>query len=1040
MIDMKRPAHTMDYDNRAPRRGSVFMRFAMRSLARNRSRTLVSIVGIALSCALICAIFTSAVTMLGSLLSATIAREGSWQVRIENISTEKLDQLREDSRVSHLYERRYLGSALMPTALDTTWGRYLTLEAWPERDKLGGLLTMPDIVEGRAPAADGEIVLPSSLRGITTDERTPFDGELTATGRDEDASRATWTGQLAVGSTITFGLGQRRFHDPTRDRDRPCLPSDGIYVDGSDADGTALLEWLSNTEPARTYTVVGFFDPSDLWDSAAGYAAFTVSDAPARMASAVFSTTVHSASDLDRLIEDYAGTDKTMFYSAGSNPLLYQDSNATGYVHSNLVRYQGMPDDAAIWGTLYSFAAILAGVVLVASVSLIYNSFAIAISERTRQFGLLASLGASRRQIRHTVYLEALVLAAIGIPFGLVLGLAGTWAVFQLAGKGLGAMVDSALYADTAGITAIVVDPVVLVLAAAIACITVLISAAVPAWRASRISAVDAIRQHRDVKLSRRERMRARRQSKLSGALDHWRMRHLGVPGWIAHRNLTRANTKGRVAVASLAVSVALLITAGTIGAYLTALTRISDIGVGDIEVYGTRALGTDESIDDALLNVNDAGELLASPNGVSPLGTWIDLSGYATSADAIRTDRIATVADDNSQATENTAAWVDPDAVVDEQGVFWGNITITFVDERTWNDLLARNGLENAAARAATSDQVAAVGLNGAVSSVDGRYATRDDFTGRGTIDLFTHIAEADGHYFNRFELDRDGAVQGSYQYIDGQTTRTETLPIDQMQTMTTPIEMVGAATDLPDALSNRTDWPAIILPISSLARLTRLAEDAGANDQNANGSPLCAPFDFESASSSGLVVTYAFAADNPTRAGDQMQRIIDRDMSTLTWRACYLNNRAANAETSVLMLQTVQLFTGCFAAITGAIAVANVFNTLTSSIILRRREFAMLKSCGMGQRAFLRMIALECASYAWRGLAIGLTAAAVVSALLLLALNYSIIGITYELPVGWVALAVGVVVGVLVASVVYALHKTRAASVVETLREDAI
>lgn len=1040
MSDMKRPAHTTDPLGRAPRHGSVFAHFALRSLARNRSRTLVSIIGIALSCALICAIFTSAVTMLGSLLSATIAREGSWQVRIENISTEKLDQLREDSRVSHLYERRYLGSALMPTALDTTWGRYLTLEAWPERDKLDGLLTMPDIVEGRAPAADGEIALPSSLRGITTDERTPFDGELTATGRDEDASRATWTGQLAVGSTIDFALGLRRFHDPTRDRDRPCLPSDGIYVDGNDADGTTLLEWLADTEPARTYTVVGFFDPSDLWDSAAGYAAFTVSDAPARMTSAVFSTTVHTSGELDRLVEDYAGTDKTMFYSAGSNPLLYQDSNATGYVHSNLVRYQGMPDDAAIWGTLYSFAAILASVVLVASVSLIYNSFAIAISERTRQFGLLASLGASRRQIRHTVYLEALILAAIGIPIGLALGLAGTWVVFQIAGKGLATIVDTALYADTAGITSIVVDPAVCALAAAIACVTVLISAALPAWRASRISAVDAIRQHRDVKLSRSERKRGQRPGKLRRTLDRWRMRGLGVPGWIAHRNLTRASTKGRVAVASLAVSVALLITAGTIGAYLSTLTRIGDIGVGDIEVYGTRALGTGESIDDALLNVCDAGELLASPDGVGSLGTWIDLSGYATSVDAIQADRVSTVGDGNAEATEDAAAWVDSDAVVDTHGTFWGSVVVTFVDEDTWNDLLARNGLEDAAAQADRNDQVAGIGLNGAVSSVDGRYVTRDNFTGHGTIDLFTHIAETANSYFTRFELDQDGEVQGSYQYIDGQTSRTETLPIDQMQTMTTPIEMVGAATDLPDALSNRTDWPTIILPISSLARLTHLAEDSGANGRNVENSPMCAPFDFESASSSGLVVTYAFSAENPTRAGDQMQRIIDRDMTTLAWRACYLNNRAANAETSVLMLQTVQIFTGCFAAITGAIAVANVFNTLTSSIILRRREFAMLKSCGMGQRAFLRMIALECASYAWRGLAIGIGVAAVVSLLLLRTLTYSIIGITYEMPSGWVALAVGVVIGVLLISVVYALRKTRAASVVETLREDAI
>ncbi len=91
--------------------------------------------------------------------------------------------------------------------------------------------------------------------------------------------------------------------------------------------------------------------------------------------------------------------------------------------------------------------------------------------------------------------------------------------------------------------------------------------------------------------------------------------------------------------------------------------------------------------------------------------------------------------------------------------------------------------------------------------------------------------------------------------------------------------------------------------------------------------------------------------------------------------WYRTYLSNNAENARAERLIGETVQLFINCFILITGAIADANEFNTLTNSIILRRREFAMLKSIGMGQRAFWRMIALECFSYAWRGLAIGQT-----------------------------------------------------------------
>ncbi len=92
----------------------------------------------------------------------------------------------------------------------------------------------------------------------------------------------------------------------------------------------------------------------------------------------------------------------------------------------------------------------------------------------------------------------------------------------------------------------------------------------------------------------------------------------------------------------------------------------------------------------------------------------------------------------------------------------------------------------------------------------------------------------------------------------------------------------------------------------------------------------------------------------------------MIDNDLSGTEWYRTYLNNNAENDRQARVMYETIQLFINCFIAITAAIAVANVFNTLTSSIILRRREFATLKSMGMEDRAFWRMIALECASYA--------------------------------------------------------------------------
>ena len=138
--------------------------------------------------------------------------------------------------------------------------------------------------------------------------------------------------------------------------------------------------------------------------------------------------------------------------------------------------------------------------------------------------------------------------------------------------------------------------------------------------------------------------------------------------------------------------------------------------------------------------------------------------------------------------------------------------------------------------------------------------------------------------------------------------------------------------------------------------------------------------------------------------------------------------------------MATTVNTFIACFAVITGLIAVANVFNTLANALMLRRREFAMLKSIGMGNRAFRRMIAYECASYALRGFVIGFALALLVSFGLFQSMMLSYSTYTFTLPWLQIGLSVIVIAAVILVSVVYALRRSRTASVVESLRDDAI
>src|SRR5690625_4823288 len=64
-------------------------------------------------------------------------------------------------------------------------------------------------------------------------------------------------------------------------------------------------------------------------------------------------------------------------------------------------------------------------VIVVGSVSLIYNAFAISVSERSQYLGMLSSIGATKKQKRNSILFEGAVIGLISIPFGLLGGIGG---------------------------------------------------------------------------------------------------------------------------------------------------------------------------------------------------------------------------------------------------------------------------------------------------------------------------------------------------------------------------------------------------------------------------------------------------------------------------------------------------------------------------------------------------------------------------------------------------------------------------------------
>lgn len=139
----------------------IFTRFTMRSLAKNRTRTVVSIIGVALSCALITAVLTSVVSLSNMLIERTAADEGWWYAEAAGITADDLERLETDPEVTDLLTITDLGTVSLGEDNSDLFGKYLYVKTWPDvRGEDEPLISTPEIVSGRAPEAPGEILPP----------------------------------------------------------------------------------------------------------------------------------------------------------------------------------------------------------------------------------------------------------------------------------------------------------------------------------------------------------------------------------------------------------------------------------------------------------------------------------------------------------------------------------------------------------------------------------------------------------------------------------------------------------------------------------------------------------------------------------------------------------------------------------------------------------------------------------------------------------------------------------------------------------------
>ena len=880
---------------------NILNRVTLKTMAKNRVRTVVTVIGIILSAAMMTAVTTSIASLQQFMVRLVRAETGDWHGAAYGCEASDVERIRTEKGVSALGVIRRVGYAPLETVEKQT-KPYLFIGAIDE----GTEDVLPiHITDGRLPENGQELILPKHLR---------------TTGKIRHA----------IGDRLTLSPGGRLL--------------DGVALGQQDL--LQAGETLS-AGVERTYTVVGFYKQPDFEHrNAAGYTALTRS------------TAADDVEPVDLYIQ--------MKHPSAIHSLLQtQFSNVQTRTNNDLLRMTGSSRDASYNAVLRNMGAILIAIIVFGSISLIYNAFSISVNERTKQFGLLASIGATRAQLRRTVYAEAGTVALIGIPLGLLSGLVGIGLTLHFTGRLFSMFIA---VGGTEALT-LVISPEALAIAAVIALMTVFISAYLPARRALKMPAIEAIRQSADVAIRARQVKTSR--------LTYWLF---GFEGMLASKNFKRNRKKYRATVLSLFLSVVLFISASSFCDYMRNGTEM----VAEQPDYDIQLTFPVKSFDQQALN--KISETLTAIPEITSSVHYIKVS-YP------RLNEVLTAPSDALSA--EAAQFLRPDGA----DAVTLSMNVCYIEDAVYQAYVKQLGLNESRFTGGSAECIAVDDMSFYDTTIQ-KYRSVRIFDAKRVNAERETVRNMPGYTFIGRETENG---EDLYLYeSNGEARNVMKLHKGEAVISTSPLTIGAVTQDAPGFLANAA---ALILPLSAYQ------PKASADD------PGQAVFCFHADD-------YRAAADAVWEAADEMN-LPERK----------IQNAAENTAVMRALMTVVDVFSYGFIVLISLIALANVFNTISTNIALRRREFAMLRSIGMTHRGFRRMMNYECILYGLKGLIFGVPVACGVTYLIFRALSGGVV-LHFYIPWYSIAIAVGSVFAVVFATMLYAMRKVSRGSTIEAIR----
>lgn len=856
---------------------NIFARITGRTMKENKTRTIVTIIGVILSTAMITAVATLGGTFQNFFIEYTKEQDGNWHVAglslpvKEAEKAEKQAEVVNSTKVAELGYARYehLLSPMMP---------YLYVQSFSENTR--SMLPVA-LKEGKFPEKQNEVIIPDYLNANLEEEN-----------------------QILIGDTLPLELGEREYKGER-------LSQINSYM------GTETkAEESFVPKEKREFTVVGIYDYSSLVTSI-GAPGYEVYAGPGNETG--------SYTDLYVELKDIKKTydfQKEVFGGYGS------------VTHESLLRWYGVVDNDRFSTVYTGLLLILTAVIMTGSVLLIYNAFSISLRERSTQFGLLSSLGATKKQLRQSMRYEAFMVSLIGIPLGVLSGIAGIGITLHFIEEGL----SQWLYGKSKEIP-LVVNAGAVFLSIAVAFFTVFISVWIPSRRIKRLSPMEAIRASEDIKIRPGE-------VKTGG----WVFKIFGLSGMMADKNYKRDRKKYRTTIVSLSISILLFTTAALFQIYLIETgSFVMDVPAADVECV----------IYQPDKDAEKADKILEKTEGIEEIFSYEKL--YLMMQ--VPSEILSSVFEGREVMTDENYTVISAETVILPNEVF--------------EEMAKKEGISLSAYKNTEVPRFLYTENEHTYNSSTQRYETQDYFLENGE---------------KRAEL---GWIT---------TSGEEEKEIFEPQG---EIILGDAVEKLPEKMGIRNTDFALFMSESMYQDFSEyfLRTDP--------------------------IKTYNIKCENPGVVSETLEKELKergiQSENVTDLHALYQQDRNT--------MMAVQILTYGFIILISLIAVANVFNTISTNFMLRRKEFAMLRSMGMSPKGFNRMLYYECLIYGSKSVLYGIILTVMVSYVIC-----KVIGIGadagFVIPWGALITAIAGVFLVVFASMIYAMCRIRKNNIVEELK----